>query len=50
MTELRFADARILIVDDEAENLRALSRILRAAGYHAITTTADRPILNMPRH
>ena len=41
MTELRFADARILIVDDEQENLRALSRILRAAGYHAITTTAD---------
>ena len=41
MPEMRYVDARILIVDDEDANLRTLSRILRAAGYHAITTTAD---------
>src|SRR5512141_3222411 len=41
MPDVRFVDARILIVDDEDANLRTLSRILRAAGYHAITTTAD---------
>ena len=41
MPELRFADARILIVDDEEANVQTLSRILHAAGYHAISTTTD---------
>jgi putative two-component system response regulator len=41
MPELRFVDARILIVDDEEANLRTLSRILHTAGYHAVTTTTD---------
>jgi putative two-component system response regulator len=41
MPESSFVDARILVVDDEDANLRALSRILHAAGYHAVTTTTD---------
>lgn len=41
MHENRFAPARILIVDDEQSNLRALDRLLRAAGYTNILATMD---------
>lgn len=41
MTEPGFQDARILVVDDEASNVRALRRILAAAGYRAVTATTD---------
>src|SRR5512143_547998 len=41
MRESRFATARILIVDDEQSNVRALDRLLRAAGYTNIVTTMD---------
>ena len=37
----RFAKARILVVDDETTNLRALSRILGAAGYTNVACTTD---------
>jgi putative two-component system response regulator len=36
-----FAGARILVVDDEAANVRVLSRILRSAGYTNIESTTD---------
>lgn len=39
--DTRFASARILVVDDEPSNVRALSRILRAAGYTNVVTTTD---------
>ena len=41
MRESRYADARILVVDDEETNVRTLARILQAAGYRAIVTTTD---------
>lgn len=41
MRENRFAAARILIVDDEQSNVRALDRLLRAAGYTNIVATMD---------
>ena len=37
----RFAAARILIVDDEPSNIRALTRILTAAGYDNLFTTME---------
>jgi putative two-component system response regulator len=36
-----YPNARILVVDDQEPNVRALSRILSAAGYRAIQTTTD---------
>ena len=36
-----FGGARILVVDDEAPNVRALSRILHAAGYTNVECTTD---------
>ena len=41
MDDGHFPDARILVVDDEKYNVRALSRILTAAGYRAIQMTTD---------
>jgi len=41
MADCPFPDARILVVDDEASNLRALSGILRSAGYHNVITTTN---------
>ena len=41
MRESRYADARILVVDDEKANVRALSRILDVAGYRSVVTTTD---------
>jgi putative two-component system response regulator len=41
MPENRYADARILVVDDEKANVDALCRILRVAGYSQIATTTD---------
>lgn len=41
MPESPFADARILVVDDEEVNVRALTRILRAAGYGNVLSTTD---------
>ena len=35
------AQARILVVDDDAADLRALDRLLRRAGYGEIVTTSD---------
>jgi len=36
-----FVDAGILIVDDQAANIRLLERILRQAGYNRLTSTTD---------
>jgi putative two-component system response regulator len=36
-----YAGARILVVDNEEANVRALSRILRAAGYTNVVVTTD---------
>ena len=36
-----FSSARILVVDNEASNVRALSRILKAAGYTNVVATTD---------
>ncbi|HET7677550.1 MAG TPA: EAL domain-containing response regulator [Candidatus Limnocylindrales bacterium] len=41
MTEPRFADARLLLVDDEASNVRVLERVLESAGYRYIQSTTD---------
>ena len=41
MPESPFADAQILVVDDEEVNVRALTRILRAAGYPKVLSTTD---------
>ena len=41
MHKSRFPQARILVVDDEESNVRALTRILRAAGYGDILATTD---------
>jgi putative two-component system response regulator len=40
-TESRFSSARILVVDNEASNVRTLSRILHAAGYTNVVATTD---------
>jgi putative two-component system response regulator len=39
--KIPFADARILVVDDEETNVHALTRILRAAGYVNVLWTTD---------
>lgn len=36
-----YSSARILVVDNEATNLRTLSRILLSAGYTNVATTTD---------
>jgi putative two-component system response regulator len=41
MPESRFADARILVVDDEETNVRTLAKILRMAGYENVLATTD---------
>ncbi len=41
MLESAFREARILVVDDEEHNVKALARVLRAAGYQHVTTTTD---------
>jgi putative two-component system response regulator len=41
MHEAAFAAARILVVDDEAANVRALKRILQSVGYGNILTTRE---------
>ena len=41
MLESPFADARILVVDDEETNVHSLTRILRAAGYGNVLGTTD---------
>jgi len=41
MSESRLSGARILVVDDEESNVRALRRLLRAAGYTNILATTD---------
>jgi response regulator RpfG family c-di-GMP phosphodiesterase len=41
MRESRFPNARILVVDDEESNVRALTRVLRAAGYGDLLATTD---------
>ena len=39
--EAKFAEAKILIVDDEPGNIHVLKRMLNSAGYHNITSTTD---------
>ncbi len=39
--EGRLEESRILIVDDEAQNVRLLEALLRRAGYHEVTTETD---------
>lgn len=41
MMEERIADARILVVDDEEDNVHVLRRILEAEGYSQIRSTND---------
>ena len=41
MRDSRFLDARILIVDDEESNVRALRKLLHAAGYTHVFETTD---------
>jgi putative two-component system response regulator len=41
VVEPGFAAARILVVDDEEPNVRALARVLRAGGYEHVSTTTD---------
>lgn len=41
MVETPFREARILVVDDEEHNIKALARVLRAAGFQHVTTTTD---------
>jgi putative two-component system response regulator len=41
MGETGFPAARILVMDDEDENLKSLARVLRAGGYHDVSTTGD---------
>jgi len=41
MPDSRFSDARILVVDDDQSNVRALTRLLRAAGYTSILATTN---------
>lgn len=41
MPDSRFSDARILVVDDDPSNVRALTRLLRAAGYTSILATTN---------
>lgn len=41
MLKSPFADARILVVDDEESNVHSLTRILRAAGYGNVIGTTD---------
>ncbi len=41
MAEPAFANARILVIDDEESNVKTLARVLRAAGYERVSTTTD---------
>jgi putative two-component system response regulator len=41
MAEAAFANARILVIDDEESNVKTLARVLRAAGYQRVSTTTD---------
>ncbi|MEO7985563.1 MAG: HD domain-containing phosphohydrolase [Gemmatimonadales bacterium] len=41
MDETGFSNARILVVDDDAQNVSTLSRVLRAAGYGNVASTTD---------
>jgi len=41
MAEAAFANARILVIDDEESNVKTLARVLRAAGYLRVSTTTD---------
>jgi response regulator RpfG family c-di-GMP phosphodiesterase len=41
MAETAFANARILVIDDEESNVKTLARVLRAAGYQRVSTTTD---------
>jgi putative two-component system response regulator len=41
MPECRYPDASILVVDDDADVLRTLGRILQRAGYQRVTTSGD---------
>jgi len=50
MRETRFQAARLLIVDDEPSNVRALERLLRAAGYtNIVGTTNPAEVLSLYR-
>jgi putative two-component system response regulator len=40
-TDCAFSSARILVVDNEAANVRTLSRILKVAGYTNVVATTD---------
>jgi putative two-component system response regulator len=41
MQETRFSSARILVVDDEPDNVRVLLKVLAAAGYTNVVGTTD---------
>lgn len=41
MSDCRFPDASILVVDDDADVLRTLGRMLHRAGYRRVTTSGD---------
>src|SRR5688572_10623504 len=41
ISQARWADARILIVDDVESNVRLLARLLERAGYRHVATTTD---------
>src|SRR6266850_4923019 len=41
MLKSQYADARVLVVDDEEPNVRSLTRILGAAGYGNVLGTTD---------
>lgn len=41
MSEFNFADARILAVDDQVQNVTVLQRLLQRAGFEHVTTTTD---------
>jgi EAL domain-containing protein (putative c-di-GMP-specific phosphodiesterase class I)/DNA-binding response OmpR family regulator len=41
LAEERYRDARILVIDDQAANVRVIQRILERDGYRGILTTTD---------